>query len=71
MNQTLYGVVHSGNLNLRLEANYTANILSIIPNNTLLSLTKYNTDWYKTVYGSNQGYPKVFFLKKTIYALLS
>ena len=54
--------VDSGSLNLRIARSDTADILTTIPNGTVIPLLIQGDDWCKTTYNAFQGYVQTAFL---------
>ena len=51
-----------GGLNLRAFASETAQVLAVIPNNTVVSVLSYGNPWTQVNYGSYYGYVKTSYL---------
>lgn len=51
-----FGTVTGGRLNLRQLADASSNILTSIPNGTLLVVTQHDNAWYAVTYGAHTGF---------------
>ncbi len=55
-------VLETGSLNLRASKSDTAEVLTTIPGNTVVTLMSYDSDWCKVSHGAYQGYVQSKFL---------